>query len=802
MNPTELKYALRRLVGTPRFSIAVIVSVAIAVAPMLVAFSIFEATFLRGLSAKSPAQLLRITSVRGERGQRAPAVRGLSYPDLLDLRRDVSPALLRHLAAWKVRELTVETQVGPRAIRVAVVAGDYFRIASARFSKGAPDDEDPERAVVTRQIWDQLPASEGGRTLRLLGEALPVSGVVVEPFRGIFGDEGIDAWIPIAALPRLERSPDLLSFREVEDLTTVIEGTSEAALPTLAMAVNSVGAALQDLHDGSRFGWHLVTESARPSVRALVRSPQGQVALAPVLVMLCILLIAASNVANLFAIRGATRGVSLRLRLVLGATRRRLILVETIEPLLLVIVGLALGAWVGVITLSVISATPALARLALAPSATSMIAAGCAALVFLALTVGSRASSILRLNESSVIHAGQGITSHGVSRMQRTLLILQFTLALAFTSVAIQLAHAVRQLAHVDVGFDTERLLVVTGAIGATGRAPEQWHSDLDRVSAAVRALPEVRAVAASVAQFFGGFGTPGRPLSVAPGAGDGGDAVWAFMEVISPGYFTTIGLPVISGREFSDFDVRGGPTRVIINQELARRVASDRSPVGMTLYEFSNHPLEVIGVVPDIRATASELAEPAYYRSLTQSPLPGFVLYVRTAHLTPSSRSEVEDAIIGALPESRGRLQSQTAEAQRQERDLPARAMLWLSTALAVISMTITGLGLFGVASYAAQTRTREFGMRAAIGAPPSRLAALVIRDGVSWTGIAAALSIPFGYVGMRVASTLVVGARPIPIQAQLAVIVAYVLIVSVALATPAWRAATTDPADALRSS
>lgn len=801
MDLIELKYAVRRLVGTPRFSLAVILTVAIAVAPMLVAFSIFEATYLRGLAAKSPDRLLRITSVRGESGQRGPVIRGLSYPDLVDLRRDLNPSLWRYIAAWKVRDLTVETRGGERTLRVAVVAGDYFRLASARFFQGTPNDEDPESIVVTRTVWEQLPSSGDGRSIGLLGERLRVSAVVDDPFRGIFGDEGIDAWVSIAALPRLERSPDLLSFREVEDLTTLIEGASEEDLAALASAVTNAGLAVRDLHDGARFDWHLATAPARPSVRALVRSPQGQVAVAPLLVMLCILLIAASNVANLFAIRGAVRSVALRLRLALGATRRRLILVESIEPALLAFIGLALGVWVGVFALRAIAGTAVLARLSLAPGATSIVAALLAAVVFVALSVASRGSSIMRLLESDVMHAGHGITSRGVSRLQRTLLVLQFTLALAFTSVAIQLAAAVRQLARVNVGFDTENLLVVTGATGATGRTPDQWRGDLSRVSDAVREIRDVRGVAASVAQFFGGYGAPGRPLSLAQGAGDGVDALWASMEVISPGYFTTIGLPVISGREFAEFDVGGGPSRVMINQELARRVSGGRNPVGMTLFESGTYPLEVVGVVPNIRATAAEQAEPVYYRSLTQSPLPTFVLYVRCARLNPALQTAVANAITAALPESRGRLQLQAAESQRQERDRPARAMLWLAITLAAISMTITGLGLFGVASYAAQTRTREFGMRAAIGAPPSRLAGLVLVDGVLWTGAAAALSVPFGYVGMRVASTLVVGARPIPIQAQLVVIGAYVLVVGLALAAPAWRAANVDPADALRS-
>ncbi|MEP6781961.1 MAG: FtsX-like permease family protein [Gemmatimonadaceae bacterium] len=220
-----------------------------------------------------------------------------------------------------------------------------------------------------------------------------------------------------------------------------------------------------------------------------------------------------------------------------------------------------------------------------------------------------------------------------------------------------------------------------------------------------------------------------------------------------------------------------------------------------MTLYELGTNPLEIVGVVPNVRATVGETIQPVYYRSITQSPIPYWVLYVRVASFSPAITSTITNAVVKELPESGGRLKVYAAEEQRAERDMPAIAIFWLATGLAAMAMLISGLGLYGVASHATQARRKEYGIRAAMGASPRQLATMVFGDGLGWTALAAAISLPFVWVGMRVTTALVVGARQIPLAATVALVAIYFVVVFLALQLPAHRAASVSPSNALRS-
>jgi hypothetical protein len=384
--------------------------------------------------------------------------------------------------------------------------------------------------------------------------------------------------------------------------------------------------------------------------------------------------------------------------------------------------------------------------------------------------------------------------------VQRAYLVVQFTFALGFTYVAALLAAAVHQQGAVDLGFDTKRLLVVRGARGADGRKPVEWGNDYNRVVAAVSSIHGVVSVSGSVSEFFGGFRPPVRDISLVRTAGRK-TPLQAEMHVIGRRYFATLGLPVLAGREFGEQDNFGPPKNILVNQTLARLVAQDGEPLGKTIYELGTDVRYIVGVVPDIRATAAERVRPAYYRSFSETPLPIFVLYVRVATPSPAYRSAIFDAILRQLPESEGRLEIHTAEEYRRQRDLPAIAMFWLSFGLASLTVLIAGLGLYSVASYSVASREREHGIRAALGASPLQLAGLVVRDGLKLTVVATVLSMPAIWVGLRLVQSLVVGAHPMALIATTAVVGTYAIVMMVSLAVPAARIASLSPAEAFRS-
>lgn len=800
----DLVRVLRRLRRAPRFSLAVICSSLLSVGPTVIACAVVSAVFLRELAAKAPAQLTAIHSARTARGTQQ--VRGLSYPDYAQLRTDLPPSAWQFLSAWKVRELTLSDGAQQAPLRVAVFAGDYFEMANATLVRGTYPRADQLEAVVTQRVASLLAAANTGEQLTLVGQPFHVVGTVDDRFRGIDPGEGIDVWIPMNALPRLEASADLLSFRELEDLSVLVESVDSRNATPLLTNVALISARLAPLHGDAR-GWQLQTAPAQPSIRSLLRTPHGQLAMAPLIVMCCLLLIAATNVANLAGVRAASREHESRLSLAMGMPRRRLLLLEAMEPILLSVVGGVVGLALGAVALRWVSALPVMQPFGLRLDGNTILGASAAAILFGAFSAILPVLRTLRLSEGDIVHHGDGITARSVSGLQRVYLVVQFTLALAFTGVALQLAQAVRQQTGVNVGFPAERVLVVTGIAGAPRRESVDWAHDIDRVQRAVAAVPGVQGVGASTAEFFGGYTMSQRPITMMPGssaqeAWEGKNGFFAAMDVVSPSYFATLMLPLREGREVAAGASPDGPTQVVVNETLARRIAGTGSAVGRTIYELGQHPLEVIGVAPDIRATASDIVPPTYYRSLETSPLPSFIFYARVETPSPAVSRAITDVIISTMPESAGRLQIQSAEAKRQVRDAPATLAFALSIGLAVLAMVVTATGLYGLAAQVTQSRRKEYGIRAALGASPQRLAATVFRDGVGWTAAGILLGLPSLWVGTQVVRALVVDAHAISVVSAVAMVLAYGLVAFLALLGPAWQAATGDPADSLRAS
>ncbi|MGH3480957.1 MAG: ABC transporter permease, partial [Nocardioidaceae bacterium] len=516
MNRVEVLRVLRRLYEARRFSASVIASIAIGVAPIFVAFSLFEAAVLRDMAVKTPDQLLAIQSARNARGKSRTVTRGISFPDYQDVRTALPRDSWKYMTAWKVLDVTASVSGGYQPLRVAVISGDYFPIASARFLRGrAPDDQGG--VVVTHGLWRRLAVGSDTTELTIYGQRYRITGVIAAPFRGIYPDEGVDAWIPLGTLPRLNGDLALLTYRELDDLFVVVQPAAQREADVFGPSVAALSRRLSEFHGGGQFGWRLDVTRAQPGIVEHLRTTRGQTALAPVLVLLCVLLIAATNVANLFVVRSAARENEHQVRLALGISRRHLLLLEGLDPLVLGVLGLALGLWLGILGLRYVADLRALARWDLRVTGISVLIACGAALLFASICALMPAMRVRRLRAVDIIHRGYGITSRGVSRLQRSYLIVQFTFALGFTCVAIQLASAVRQQSAVDVGFDTKNLYVITGTTGASSRTADQYLSDFNRVTSAVSTIPGVLAVSASVSEFFVGYRMTARPVSTTP---------------------------------------------------------------------------------------------------------------------------------------------------------------------------------------------------------------------------------------------------------------------------------------------
>lgn len=793
----------RRIRRAPLYTISFILSALLIVAPTVVSVSIFSAIFLRAPSVQKPDRSVVIQTARRVANSSQSGVRGVSFPDFLDIRTALKPTALRFIAAWKIRELQLSINDIERSARVAIVAGDYFEMAQAHLIHGSYPSSGESAVVVSSRLAAELSASSEPQAITLAGVRFSIIGVLQDGFQGIDVRDGAEAWIPISALPAIDRAPELLSIRELEDLAVIGEMSTEDEEPFLVSAVASVSSELETQHESARQGWKLIAHPARQSIREVLHARAGLWGIAPLIVTLCVLLVGAANLANLAGTRSIGREQEMRVRLALGVPKWRLLISECAEPLILSVIGGLGGFAVGIYILRRISTITLVSPLGLQLDTASVIGPLLSILVFSVLCTIVPVQRVWGLSESEVIRQGAGLTIHGASRLQRFHLFLQVAIALSFTGVALQLALAVYQQSKVDVGFDLENLLVVTGIAGPARRSPAEWSLDRERVVSAVTQVPGVMAVAASVSEFFGGYGMPKRSVSLVPSRREASDMVDASMDVITPGYFAALGLTVLDGREFDQAKIlhSGGTQPVIVNSSMAKLLMPAGGVVGRLIYESGEYPMEVIGVVPDILSTAAESANPTYYRSLTESPLPSFVLYVRVSLPSVQTTSSVSRAVLSFLPASEGRLKIQTAAKQREMRDASAILVLRLILALSGITLIVTCLGLYSVTSSIMGARRKEFAILSALGASPLRLALMVFGDGFRWTIAAMLASIPSVWVGARVASSLVLGVRPIPIAVAIALLVIYCFIVCLSLILPALRSASEEPALAIRT-
>lgn len=227
---TEVRRALRRLRQAPRFSLAVVASIAIAIGPIVVASSVFEAAFLRDMAVKDSRDLLSIRSAHKGIGAAQIVSQGLSYPDYQDFQATLPKDSWRYMTAWKVEDVSRSGMTGDQPLRIATVSGDYFHIANARFTQGyAPSDQEIG-VVVTPALWRELSAGRATAALTIYNQQFQVVGVVDESFHGLYANEGINAWIPLSALPRLEGNLNVLSYWEQQDLSVVVQTAKESKI--------------------------------------------------------------------------------------------------------------------------------------------------------------------------------------------------------------------------------------------------------------------------------------------------------------------------------------------------------------------------------------------------------------------------------------------------------------------------------------------------------------------------------------------------------------------------------------------
>jgi putative ABC transport system permease protein len=808
----DLRYALRMAAKRPGFTATALATLAIGIGATSALFSVVNGILLRPLPFPDPEQLALLWSPDVRRG---PASRGaLSYPDFLDHRQQTTS--FEDLAAVRPVGYTLVTPAGAERVEGARASAGFFEILRVTPALGRTFTRDEDRrggprvTILSYSLWRTRFGGDPaivGRPLTLDGQSYTVIGVLPRGFVFPYKLEEAAIWTPLSLDD--EESLKERGMHSLAALGRLRPGVSLAQARTDAA---TVAARLAKQYPDSNTGREGTVAPLHDEV--VGRTRDGLLLLLGAVA--CVLLVACANVANLLLARGTEREREVAIRGALGAGRRRLARQLLTESVLLGVaggvLGLALAYW-GVQALVALAPRdlPRLdeVRLDFRVALFTFGAALVTGLLFGAAPAwrASRPDMVRALAEGG--RGGGAAGGPGRHRLRDALIVGEVALSLVLLAGAGLLLRSLDKVLRVDPGFDPEQVLTAQVSLSETRYAtPEQTADFYRALVARLGALPGVSA-AGTVAPlpfvdqiFMTSIHDAAKPEP--PPA----EQQVANYKAATPGYFAALHIPLRSGRLFTDADLRGRPGVVILGESLARRTFPGQDAVGrhvkfgVSVEETDEEATwEVVGVVGDTSLNRLDTkVEPVFYVSGWQQPWPWMSVAVRSSQDATAWAEAVRREVRALDPDV----------AVHRVRSLPdlvsdsvaqRRFQSALLIAFAVAGLTLAAVGLYGVMTYSVTLRTREIGIRMALGAERRRVLGGVLRQGFGLVavGLAAGLAAALGLARLITGLLYGVSASDPPAFGGAAAL----LVVTALLASylPARRATRVDPMGALRA-
>ncbi len=796
----DIRYAIRSLIRTPGFAVVAIVTLALGIGANTAMFGIVHSVLLQPLPYAHPDRLVAVS----ETGTKGGDI-GVSRLDLEDWRR--STTTLARIAGygWGVTSISGGTE--PLRASVAEVTPEFFDVFAtpARLGRTFRDASPSSGAVISAGLWKRAYGARtdlAAMTVTVEGQQYPIAGVMPESFDY---PHGVDVWLPLD-LAQDNTSRSAHNYRLVADLRPGVSvGAAQAEL-------SSVAARLAQAYPASNhdIGAHVV-----PLQSSLTRNVRPTLLLLVAMVAL-VLLIAATNVANLLLVRATARRREIAVRAALGARGSRIARQLLVESIVLAVSGGALGVLVAAWSVSALRSTPAMAQLPVPPDMGSpaVFAFAFALALATAILFGMLpAMHVTRVNLADVLKqtAGRGLTAQG---LRGALIIGEVALAAVLLVGAGLTGRSLLRLEGEDIGFAADHLLVVDTSLPAADHGAG-WVAAYTQLLSSARQVPGVSSAAITTTAPFSGTGSTGNFMIEGGASPDGESAPQAGWRAVSDGFFATLHVPLVRGRDFGASDNLDAPRVVMINAALARAYWPGRDPIGARIavpgydeesYEAykrgANVWFTVIGVVGDVRDVNPGAAPaPTLYMPLSQHPEARGSLAIIARSPAPASslRASIAAAVNAANPGAPLRISALDAAISATSATPRFRALL--IGVFALLALTLAAIGIYGVSAYITEQRRPEFGVRLALGARPGQVLSRVIRQMGGYAvaglviGLAAALALG------RLAQAFVYGVSvtdPVTFGVTAAALLASTL---VATYVPARRAARLDPVIALRS-
>lgn len=789
--PADIRFAIRTLLKTPGFLLTVVTTMALGIGTTTSMFTVVNGIVLRPLPFPESERVVLVCETN-------PRVREwcvASPPNVADWAGE--SRLLESAGVARGESFIARNDEGSSGIQGGIATPGFFRVLRITPMLGRLfEDADLNRGsngvvLISHAFWRRALQGDGaviGRTLSLDGRMFTVVGVL--PADAYVPDfPSVEVWKPLTA------SIDNVHNRSWRGFAAIARLRPGVSLPQLRAELQTIAARLSAAYPDANAGWGINVLHLRDRMVAPTRTTLWTFFGATAFV----LLIACANVAGLLLVRATRRAPEFAVRTSLGAGRGRLVRQLLTESLVLSLLGGAAGLLLAVWTTR--------AFVVLAPASIPRldevsIDARVAIFAVLLSAVTAVLFGLAPARQASDFDLGDALKGrrHGTrreTRLRSALVIAEMALALVLLVGAGLLVRALDRVLRWEPGFSrqglaTSWLLAPANTYRTTGSAV----GALERARDAVAGLPGMQSVAlASAGPLFGGVETGAIAIEGAPPI-DPSAATVNWFDV-SPEYFDVVGIATVKGRTFTERDVGGAPNVAVINQSLAARFFGSANPIGQRV-RVMKHTSEIVGIVRDIRPYRPDLAAPPeIYWPIRQYPRLAAYLVMRTDR-EPSAQS-VRTCVASVNPSMQ--VSPVVSLNERFSRVLVTpRFNALLLGAFAFVALALATVGVSGVIAYSVASRTREIGIRIALGATPRRLMTEVVSHGMTLAAIGMVLGIAGALALGNVLATMLYGLAPHDWVTLCLAIAVFTAIAFCASYVPARRAARIDPLTALR--
>ena len=825
----DLRFSLRTLRKNPAFTVIAVLTLALGIGANTAIFSLLNAVLLRPLPVEKPEELVLLGRGRaaGSAGDFADTEL-YSYPFYRQVLQ--KNQVFRGASAILSLPLGMHGLVAGRTelelLHVQLVSGSYFHLLGVKPLLGrslAEAEDEPAGghpvAMVSYSWWDERSGRDpaiAGKTVTFGSTVYTIVGVTPPGFFGTAVGQSPDVWIPLSMEKQVSPGWNGLDDKWFQSLYIlgrlkrgVTIGQAQAQVNLLANQIwrDYAGSTLtkQQQDDLRRAQIELTSiEHGLPHIRYGAEMPL-EILMA---VVGLVLLIVCANLANLLLARATTREREIAVRMSLGAGRGRLVRQLLTESLVLALSGAALGmlfaGWAGKVLVAMVPHGDEPLLLNVAPDARVL---GFTLLVSLATALLCGLAPALRATRvalgSSLKEARGSVAAASRTRLAKALIVSQVALSLVLLIGAGLFLRTLVNLSNVDTGFNKENVLLFGIDAPAVGYKEDARLVALyQQIEQRVSALPGVRAASISFFTFDQGEWT--SPVSVVGRSPTPQDDMMVTHNVVGPGYFRTMGIPLLLGRAFGQRDTGASPKVAIINETFARWRLPGGSPIGkhfgLGADPKHSNDIEVVGVVKD-----------AKYQDLGERPFPA-AYYPYTQHVQYLSDFEVRysgnpEAMVAEVRQAVSQIDRSLPLAytgtlvEQVDRSLTGQSLMArLSTCFGMLAAFLACIGIYGLAAYAVTRRTNEIGIRMALGAEASGVLWMVMRESLTLAALGVAIGIPVSLAATRLIESVLFGLKGTdPATVALAGLV-MIAVAALAAYLPARRASKVDPMVALR--